>query len=237
MIGITASAFGGGGGGADPSTMTLSLWYDPSDGATVYEAAADPAEIGDAVSQIDDKSGNAKHGTQATAGRRPIYSQSGAILYLALDGAGSGGGDGFTAASTTLPSDADVFMAVNVNASDTAFVAMFSGAGGSKYISHGEPALVNSYSGAGTPSAVRVNGAALSDMLAQRVYTALSGTGWKILEYNNVNLSTWGTFDWGFYDNLYALQAGVGGIIVKPAVSGERSALRTWLGAKVGLTL
>jgi len=57
-----------------PAALTgLQLWLDASDTSTVLEAAADPAEANDPVSQWSDKSGNARHATQGTTAARPVY--------------------------------------------------------------------------------------------------------------------------------------------------------------------
>jgi hypothetical protein len=54
----------------DPASITTALWLDAADASTV-------TTVSGAVSQWNDKSGNARHATQATAGRRPAYTSSG----------------------------------------------------------------------------------------------------------------------------------------------------------------
>jgi hypothetical protein len=54
----------------DPSYISTALWLDADDASTV-------TTVSGAVSQWNDKSGNARHATQATAGRRPAYTSSG----------------------------------------------------------------------------------------------------------------------------------------------------------------
>jgi hypothetical protein len=48
----------------DPSLISTALWLDAADASTITESSG-------AVSQWNDKSGNARHASQATAGNRP----------------------------------------------------------------------------------------------------------------------------------------------------------------------
>jgi hypothetical protein len=52
-----------------PLQITTALWLDAADAATV-------TTVSGAVSQWNDKSGNARHATQGTAGNRPSYSNN-----------------------------------------------------------------------------------------------------------------------------------------------------------------
>lgn len=84
-IGVNLALRQYGGAGAAPAWTPASplttdgvlpaFWYDASDAATVYEdtALTDPAEADDAVAGIKDKSTNALHLLQATAGNRPAW--------------------------------------------------------------------------------------------------------------------------------------------------------------------
>jgi hypothetical protein len=54
----------------NPSMIQTALWLDAADASTV-------TTVSGAVSQWNDKSGNARHVSQATAGSRPTYSASG----------------------------------------------------------------------------------------------------------------------------------------------------------------
>lgn len=53
----------------DPSLITTALWLDAADASTV-------TTVSGAVSQWNDKSGNARHATQSTSGNRPAYQAS-----------------------------------------------------------------------------------------------------------------------------------------------------------------
>lgn len=59
-----------------PSDMTTSAWFDASDSGSITES-------GGSVSQWNDKSGNARHLTQATGSKQPTYVSS---QYLSFDG-------------------------------------------------------------------------------------------------------------------------------------------------------
>lgn len=60
-----------------PAALTgLQLWLDAADATTILEAAADPAEDGDTVSQWSDKSGNVRHATASTTAK-PTYRATG----------------------------------------------------------------------------------------------------------------------------------------------------------------
>ena len=95
-------------------------------------------------------------------------------------------------------------------------------------------------SGAGTPT-VWVDGAQLTGGTAVTrgtLHTALSAGDWHILELRGLDLSTWTAAGSGLYTS-YVLNGAQGGILLFPSSTptADRDAARTWLGAKVGLTL
>jgi hypothetical protein len=99
MIGLSLRdpAFLGGlsaGGGAlwTPAQITTAMWLDAQDAATI-------TTISGAVSQWNDKSGNARHVTQSTASQRPAYSATGLNGLPALQFDGS---DDFLGSSYSL---------------------------------------------------------------------------------------------------------------------------------------
>jgi hypothetical protein len=62
----------------DPSLITTVLWLDAADNTTVFsDAGTTQATNGSAVQQWNDKSGNSRNATQATAGNRPAYTAAG----------------------------------------------------------------------------------------------------------------------------------------------------------------
>jgi len=75
-----ASLFAGGTEGA---------WYNPSDLSTLFQDSAGTTPVtasGQPVGKMLDKSGNGNHATQATAARRPTYTEDGGLAWLAFDG-------------------------------------------------------------------------------------------------------------------------------------------------------
>jgi hypothetical protein len=61
-------------GFAPASVAGLQLWYDASDASSLFDAASGGSLVAadGAVARWQDKSGNARHATQATSGNRPI---------------------------------------------------------------------------------------------------------------------------------------------------------------------
>ena len=53
-----------------PADITTALWLDAADASTITESSG-------AVSQWDDKSGNARNAAQSTSARRPLYTSAG----------------------------------------------------------------------------------------------------------------------------------------------------------------
>lgn len=66
------------------------VWYDPSDFSTMFQDSAGTIPVtatGQKVARINDKSGNAHHMSQGTAGREPLLQQdSNGKYYLDFDG-------------------------------------------------------------------------------------------------------------------------------------------------------
>lgn len=83
------------------SNGEVGAWYDPSDISTMFTdtAGTTPANVGDPVARINDKSGNGFHATQSTAAARPILRQVGSLYYLDFDGV-----DDFLAGPTSTAS-------------------------------------------------------------------------------------------------------------------------------------
>ena len=64
-------------------------WYDPSDIDTLFQDSAGTTPVtasGQPVGLMFDKSGNGNHATQATAAKRPIYTEGSGLAWLAFDG-------------------------------------------------------------------------------------------------------------------------------------------------------
>lgn len=71
-----------------PLNLSPAGWYDPSDLSTLWRdtAGTDPVTAdGQAVARIDDKSGNGLHFVQPTSSARPLYKTSGGLHWLLFD--------------------------------------------------------------------------------------------------------------------------------------------------------
>ena len=99
------------------SGTTVGCWFDPSDLSTVFTdvAGTTPANVGDAVALIKDKSGNGNDASQATADQRPILRQSAAgRYYLEFDG----GNDGLKTGSISFSANSDLTILCGVSFAD-----------------------------------------------------------------------------------------------------------------------
>ena len=120
-LGLRDLAFLGGLGGAaplwTPAQITTALWFDASDSATI-------TTVSGAVSQWNDKSGNARHATQATASLRPSLTTGPAGIRSAS--ASLATPPSLTLASTfTLGGDFTILMVVNrANVSSAIYVPL-----------------------------------------------------------------------------------------------------------------
>lgn len=65
--------------GFDPASTSPSIWLDASNNAYLYTADTGGSLVtdGQAIGRWEDRSGNARHYTQATAAQRPIFRSSG----------------------------------------------------------------------------------------------------------------------------------------------------------------
>ena len=64
-------------------------WYGPSDIDTLFQDSAGTTPVtasGQPVGKMLDKSGNGNHAVQATASKRPTYTEGGGLSWLAFDG-------------------------------------------------------------------------------------------------------------------------------------------------------
>lgn len=70
------------------SIAGLSFWYDIQDLSTLFQdtAAATPANVGDPVGRVNDKSGNGYTLLRTADAGRPILRQTGSVYYLEFDG-------------------------------------------------------------------------------------------------------------------------------------------------------
>jgi hypothetical protein len=82
--------------GWTPDNITTSVWLDAADTSTIFLNST-------TVSQWNDKSGNGRNFSQATAGNQPTYQASGINSKPSV--AFTGSNDNFMTASSVLPSD------------------------------------------------------------------------------------------------------------------------------------
>ena len=133
----------------------------------------------------------------------------------------------------TLSSNMDCFIAIKRNSSQAAicvFDDVLPGFLGVWEASVSASSTLN----AGTPT-VWVNGVSVPDTRSD-LNNALTVSAWKILEYHNLNLSTWIKLQVGYFNASYKLDAGVPAIILCAAQSaGNRTSIRNYLAGKVGL--
>lgn len=94
-------------------------------------------------------------------------------------------------------------------------------------------------SGAGTPT-VWVDGVQLTGGTAVTrgtLHTALTVGDYHVLEFRGLDLSTWAASGFGLYTS-YVLNGALGGILLFPGGNtAGRDQARSWLAAKVGVTL
>ena len=162
--------------------------------------------------------------------------------YLKYDGVDDGLNSASFAAGT-LTSDMDCLIAVRRDAAGNAVCGLYeSVAEANKVFGIAESGSGSGCvgSGAGTPT-VWVDGAQLTGGTAVTrgtLHTALTVGDWHILELRGLDLSTWTAAGAGLYTS-YVLNGAQGGILLFPSSTptADRDAARTWLGAKVGLTL
>jgi hypothetical protein len=227
----------GGAAAFNPASLSPTAWYDVSDLSTLFQDSAGTTPVtadGDPVGKVLDKSGNGNHLVQATAGSRPLYKTSGGLSWLLFDGV-----DDSLAASFTLAQPFDrisairqVTWATGVLLAGTAFQA------GYLYQTDFTPRL-RLYSGSNGPF---TDGVAVgSDAVITERHNGASSR----LAANN---DAYATGDAGSA-SAGGLMVGDGngnpnsnmrwyGTALKSAFTDpEIAQLRTWMGAKAGLTL
>ena len=177
-----------------------------------------------------------------TLGPGDTYPSTGFPVYQKYDGTDDGMATASFAAGT-LTSDMDCMIAVRRDSGANAVCGLYeSVSDANKVFGIAESGSGSGCvgSGAGTPT-VWVDGAQLTGGTAVTrgtLHTALSAGDWHILELRGLDLSTWTAAGSGLYTS-YVLNGAQGGILLFPSSTptADRDAARTWLGAKVGLTL
>ena len=242
----------GGGGGASvdlqsllwPTGTEAGIYLDPSDAATVYQdsAGTTAGALNQPVGLRLDKrlgattpAGPGNHVSQVTSTARPTWKLDGSIysdLFDVVD-------DGYSTAAFAagaLTANMDCFIAVKrVTGVNT---LIFSG-GASKFFGVMDATTAISFSGVGFLSSVYVNGVQVggtNTTTRLQLHNAVPAGEWKILEFRNLDLSTWTILKRDYAS--FQPNGNDGGAIICPAQSdANRAIVRTELGRKVGLSL
>lgn len=163
------------------------------------------------------------------------YSATGITPFQLYDGTDDGMATASFAAGT-LTSNMDCLIAVRIQGGAQPIAGLYQ-LDQTKYF--GVVAAASSagtYGGCGTPS-IYVDGTPVANT-RDDLATALGAGVWHILEYRALDLSQWVNAGFGYYSTGYQFNGGQGGILLFPGGNtAGRDAARTWLGAKVGLTL
>lgn len=211
--------------------------WDMGDASTLFQDAAGATPV-TAVTQpigrVNDKSGLGNNATQSTAGSRPLFSGPAFARFDGVD-------DSLAISTITLGANMDCFVAVRRNAaakfmigSGTTsgakwFAVVESGSAGAADDSVG---IIATYTVDGAP----INGG-LPLVTRGQLEAALPISGWHVIEVRNLKLSTWSSLYFSGFSG-FPLNGDIGGIVLCTAQStGNRNLIRTYLGAKVGLTL
>ncbi len=243
-IGLRLDSMGGGGGAPfSPSGLFVSntgAWYDPSDLSSMFQlstGATAPA-VNSPVGYLGDKSGNGNHALQATVGARPILRQDGGgRYYLEFDGS-----DDFLRAAFTIAQPFDRVSAVQqvtwfsgerLFDGVTGIAATLYQSGVSPAIQHynGSAALNNNQLALTTNGVVteRFNGA--SSRMAVNNNAYLTGDTGALVPGGVTIAANNGGSEAGAI-RLYGVL-----MIGRALTDAETASLRTYMGAKAGLTL
>jgi hypothetical protein len=231
------------------------VWYDPSDITTLWQDAARTSRVtasGQTVGCIDDKSGNGHHMMQATAAKRPIYTESSGLRFLSMDGVDDE--MGMAGNTATLSATHEITAAARWDIATANWAgALLSYSNVATRASQVEMAVRNTtitlrsiYNGFDTGTA----GASIAKNTDQ-VY-AQNRTAVDRLDHfvNGVNSYTYNTAGFPAIVTPQAYRVGphvtstqnfsgrwYGAIVTPVLTAPQRAALTTWIGAKAGLTL
>jgi hypothetical protein len=209
-------------------------WYDPSDLSSMFQDTAGTTPVAannDPVGRINDKSGNGNHLLQATAGKRPLYQTASGLSWLLFDGVDDGLA---TATGKTWAATSDYCLAVR-SAGDPSVLAFDGTNSGTEFLGvlQSASAAANN-GGVGTPSNL-INGSALSPDTRGGLFTALNGVD-KVFECQGAALD-FSQLSIGDYAAFITSGRVYGIIVSSTANSAQRAAVRTYLGAKAGLSI
>jgi hypothetical protein len=243
--GILALSASAGGSGFSPATAfsggRKGLWWDQSDIASSYQdsAATTPlSATGQPVGKGNDKSGNANHFIEATSAARPIYTVAGAISSWVHDGVDDGGSTAVVSAGT-FTSTMDLFITLKRASTAQMVIASQAPTDGARILGVIDGSAGGAFAGCGAAFTCFVDGVAVGTVgSCTRVAlgTALGSGAQHVLEVRDLDLSLWTQFTLSLYSS-FMLAADVAQLILCESQSSLRSSLRTFAGAKGGLTL
>jgi hypothetical protein len=232
------------GSNATTTPTDISFTYTAVGASTVIRLAVGGNESGTTAffDNISVKAWNGNHVLQATGVARPLYDVIGGISSDYLDGSD----DGYattTLAAGTLTADMDIFVAVNPAVTSNAILFSEDTADATRYFGLSQSGTAGSgTAAAGVGSAwtcyvngVQVGGTATTS--GAQLNSALGSGAYKVLEFRNLDLSAWTKLTLGLYTaNLF--NGDNAQLVLCPAQStANRNSLRTYVGAKAGLTL
>lgn len=228
-------------GGAAFSPLSLfasgekGAWYDPSDLATMFQNSngTTAVAVGDPVGYIADKSGNAQHWIQATAGNRPILRQTaGGLYYLEFDGAADSLSTAFAGANNMFISAA-AFRA----ADDGSHVLICEDPIAAGFIGVAISGSATASSDLGGNIQYSINGATFAEQTRAQYNTAFAVTDPHVIQIGPADVATWGDFKFSGYTGL-AFKGGLFGCVVVEGVTGaDALALLTYHAEKSGATV
>lgn len=235
----------GGAGGFSPlsafAASKKGLWLDHSDISSGFQDSAGATPLtasGQFVGKRNDKSGRANHVLQAGASARPEFDIISGISSDFTDGTD----DGYSTAAFvagTLTSAMDCFIAIK-RAGTGQQVIMSDVPTGTKALgvirSGGAGVTVG---GAGAAWTCFVNGVQVggtANTTEAQLFTALTLGAYTVLEFRDLDLSAWTQFTLGLY-TAFMLNADTAQLVLCESQPALRSSLRTYCGAKAGLSL
>lgn len=229
-----------GAGGFSPAqiSFTSGLWLDESDITTGFQDSAGTTPqtaSGQLTGLRVDKSGRANNFLQASASPRPEWDVITGISSDFFDGVDDNLATG-TFVAGTLTNNMDFFCAIKRSTS-AGSVLMANAVAGSQFFGSYNASAGITTTGVGAAFTNFVNNVSVPDDRTL-LNTALTVGAWKIFEVRNLDLSAMTKIGVSLYGSGLFFAGDIGGIILCPAQSAAiRNNIRTWLGAKVGLSL
>jgi hypothetical protein len=242
---VMRSPFVRGYGGFSPSQVfaggAAGVWLDPSDISTGFQDSAGTTPqtaSGQPTGKRLDKSGRANHVLQATAGARPEYDLISGIASDFTDGSNDGYSTAVFAAGT-LVAAMDLFITIK-RAAAGPMVPVSDTPGGVKGIVLDSTSAALCVIGLGSAETIFVNNVQVGGVhtaTRQQVEAAVSFGSYKVLELHDLDMSTWTQFTLGLFAGLM-LNADTAQLVLCPSQpTAIRNKLRTYCGAKAGLSL